>query len=319
MENYLELCRTILEKGVRKMDRTGVGTLSIFGYMMRFDLQQGFPLVTTKRVPFGLIKSELLWLIRGETNIRFLLEHNNHIWDEWAFQNYVQSEEYQGPDMTDFGRRAMADPAFKQVVEEEMRKFAERILADEEFARRWGDLGPVYGRQWRAFTYVDPVDGQVKEVDQLAEAVEMIQRDPHSRRIIVEAWHPGHIRYMALPPCHKSFQFYVAEGRLSCKLEVRSNDIFLGAPFNIAEYALLTHMVAQVTGLEVGELVYSIGDAHIYLNHLEQIRTQLQRQPLPLPRLVLNPEVRNLFEFRVEDIQLEGYQHHPPLYGDVAV
>ncbi len=277
MRQYLDLMRHVLEHGVRREDRTGTGTLSIFGWQMRFDLAEGFPAVTTKRLHLRSIIHELLWFLRGETNIRYLHEHGVTIWDEWATED--------------------------------------------------GELGPIYGRQWRAWR---TPDGRV--VDQIAQAVEQIRTRPHSRRILVSAWNVADLPdegmspqdnvragRMALAPCHTFFQFYVAEGRLSCQLYQRSADIFLGLPFNIASYALLTMMVAQVTGLRPGELVHTLGDAHLYLNHLEQARTQLAREPRPLPRMRINPEVRDLFAFRYEDFELVGYDPHPPIKAPVAV
>ncbi len=264
MKTYLDLLRHVRDHGVRKDDRTGTGTLSVFGYQMRFDLAAGFPAVTTKRLHWKSVVHELLWFIRGDTNIRYLNEHGVTIWDEWADEN--------------------------------------------------GDLGPVYGAQWRRWR---GADGRLH--DQLAQVVEQIRTNPDSRRLIVSAWNVGELEQMALPPCHAFFQFYVAEGRLSCQLYQRSADLFLGVPFNIASYALLTHMVAHVTGLEPGEFVHTLGDAHIYLNHLEQVETQLAREPYPLPRLRLNPAVKDLFDFTYEDIALEGYRHHPAIPAPVAV
>ena len=277
MRQYLDLMRHVLEHGVRKEDRTGTGTLSIFGWQMRFDLGAGFPAVTTKRLHLRSIIHELLWFLRGETNIRYLHEHGVTIWDEWATED--------------------------------------------------GELGPIYGRQWRAWRTPDG-----RAVDQITQAVEQIRTRPHSRRILVSAWNVADLPdegvgpqenvragRMALAPCHTFFQFYVAEGRLSCQLYQRSADIFLGLPFNIASYALLTMMVAQVTGLQPGELIHTLGDAHLYLNHLEQARTQLAREPRPLPRMRINPEVRDLFAFRYEDFELVGYDPHPPIKAPVAV
>ena len=264
MRQYHELMRRILDEGVRKEDRTGTGTLSVFGHQMRFDLMEGFPLVTTKKLHVKSVVHELLWFIRGETNVRPLNAVGVTIWDEWA------------------------DDA--------------------------GELGPVYGRQWRAFATADG-----RTIDQLAWVVEEIRRNPDSRRLLVSAWNPGDIGDMALPPCHVLFQFYVARDRLSCQLYQRSADVFLGVPFNIASYALLTHMVAHVTGLAPGEFVHTLGDAHLYLNHLEQARLQLTRAPRPLPRLHLDPRVGSLFDFRYEDIALEGYDPHPHIKAEVAV
>lgn len=264
MKAYLDLLREVMAQGVDKDDRTGTGTRSIFGAQLRFDLQAGFPLVTTKRLHTRSIFHELLWFLRGETNIKPLNEVGVTIWDEWA------------------------DPD--------------------------GELGPIYGRQWRAWRGADGAC-----IDQLREVVERIKRDPDSRRLIVSAWNVAELPQMALAPCHTLFQFYVANGRLSCQLYQRSADLFLGVPFNIASYALLTHMVAQVCGLEVGHFVHTLGDAHIYSNHFEQVHTQLQRDPLPLPRLHLNPDVDDLFAFRYEDIEIEDYQYHPAIKAPVAV
>ncbi|MCL6626415.1 thymidylate synthase [Alicyclobacillus shizuokensis] len=264
MKQYLDLCRTILQHGVKKEDRTGTGTLSIFGYQMRFNLEDGFPVVTTKKLHLRSIIYELLWFLRGDTNIQYLHDHKVTIWDEWADEN--------------------------------------------------GDLGPIYGKQWRSFRGANG-----KTVDQIRWVTEEIKRNPNSRRLVVSAWNPPELNEMALPPCHVLFQFYVADGKLSCQLYQRSADTFLGVPFNIASYALLTHMVAHTTGLGVGEFVHTLGDAHIYLNHLEQVQLQLTRNPLPLPKLVLNPDVKSIFDFQYEDIQLVGYQSHPPIRGEVSV
>jgi len=264
MQQYHDLMRYVLEHGVDKSDRTGVGTRSVFGYQMRFDLRQGFPLVTTKKVHWKSVVYELLWFLRGETNIGFLRENGVTIWDEWA---------------------------------------------DEA-----GELGPVYGKQWRS--WAGP-DGQT--IDQLAWVVEEIRRNPDSRRLVVSAWNVADLPQMALAPCHILFQFYVAQGRLSCQLYQRSADIFLGVPFNIASYALLTHMVAQVTGLEPGEFIHTLGDAHLYRNHFEQARLQLSREPRPLPTLRLNPAVKDLFAFTYDDIELLNYNPHPRIPAPVAV
>lgn len=264
MRPYLDLMQRVLDSGIEKADRTGVGTLSVFGHQMRFDLREGFPLVTTKKLHLRSIIHELLWFLRGDTNIAYLHEHNVTIWDEWADAD--------------------------------------------------GDLGPVYGYQWRSWPAPDG-----EHIDQIAKVVEQIRRNPDSRRHIVSAWNPALVDEMALPPCHALFQFYVANGELSCQLYQRSADIFLGVPFNIASYALLTHMVAQVCGLKPGEFVHTLGDAHLYLNHLDQARLQLSREPLPLPRLKLNPAVDDLFDFRFEDIAIEGYESHPSIKAPIAV
>jgi thymidylate synthase len=264
MQAYLDLMQRVLDRGVRKEDRTGTGTLSLFGHQMRFDLQAGFPCVTTKKLHLRSIIHELLWFLRGETNVRYLHEHSVTIWDEWA---------------------------------------------DEQ-----GDLGPVYGYQWRSWPTHDG-----RHIDQIAGVVEQIRRNPDSRRLIVSAWNPAFIDQMALPPCHTLFQFYVADGRLSCQLYQRSADLFLGVPFNIASYALLTMMVAQVTDLQPGDFVHTFGDVHLYTNHLEQAREQLGRQPRPLPTMKLNPTVRDLFHFRFEDFELLNYDPHPAIKAQVAV
>ena len=311
---YLNLMKDILVNGVRKDDRTGTGTISVFGRQMRFDLSKGFPLLTTKKTAFRLIASELLWFVKGDTNIRYLLQHNNHIWDEWAFKNYVESEEYDGPDMTDFGRRSLIDDDFKALYKVEIEKFCQRILEDEEFSERFGDLGEVYGKQWRAWE-----TSRGEFIDQLKNVVENIKSNPDSRRLLVVAYNPGEIEFSALPPCHSLFQFYVAEGKLSCQLYQRSGDFFLGINFNIPSYALLTHLVAKECGLEVGEFVHTIGDAHIYSNHVEQCELQLSREPRELPSLWLNPEISSIFDFTMEDIRVEGYNPHPAIKAPVAV
>ncbi|MFW5941454.1 MAG: thymidylate synthase [Chloroflexota bacterium] len=264
MKQYLDLMRHVLDNGIRKEDRTGVGTVSVFGYQMRFDLAQGFPVVTTKKLHLRSIIHELLWFLKGDTNIRYLKENGVSIWDEWA---------------------------------------------DED-----GELGPVYGYQWRCWPAPDGAHH-----DQIAQLLDQLRQNPHSRRHIVSAWNVADIENMALPPCHILFQFYVADGRLSCHMYQRSADVFLGVPFNIASYALLTMMVAQVTGYEPGEFVHSFGDVHLYTNHLEQARTQLQRTPFPLPTMRLNPHVTSLFDFAYDDFTLEEYRHHPHIKAPVAV
>jgi len=264
MRQYLELMERVLADGVEKRDRTGTGTVSVFGHQMRFNLDDGFPLVTTKKLHVKSIIHELLWFLAGDTNIKYLNDHGVRIWDEWA---------------------------------------------DER-----GDLGPVYGHQWRSWPAPDG-----GAIDQIASVVAAIRRNPDSRRLIVSAWNPAEVDKMALPPCHCLFQFYVANGRLSCQLYQRSADVFLGVPFNIASYALLTMMVAQVTNLKAGEFIHTFGDAHLYLNHLEQARLQLSRLPLPLPVMRLNPEMKDLFAFRYEDFVLDGYAPHPHIKAEVAV
>ena len=264
MKQYLELVRHVRDHGARKQDRTGVGTLSVFGHQMRFDLEAGFPAITTKRLHFRSIIYELLWFLRGETNIAYLHEHGVSIWDEWA---------------------------------------------DEH-----GELGPVYGSQWRSW----PTPGG-EHIDQIARVVESLRANPDSRRHIVSAWNVAEIDRMALPPCHLLFQFYVAKGRLSCQLYQRSADLFLGVPFNIASYSLLTLMMAQVVGLDPGEFIHTLGDAHLYVNHLDQVETQLARDPYPLPTMTLNPEVKSIFDFDYEDFELNNYRYHPAIKAPIAV
>ncbi|MFL2132005.1 MAG: thymidylate synthase [Ruoffia tabacinasalis] len=310
---YQDLVRKVLNEGTKKEDRTGVGTLSIFGHQMRFNLQEGFPLLTSKRVPFGLIKSELLWFLRGDTNIRYLLENNNHIWDEWAFKNYIESDAYEGPDMTDFGRRALIDETFKVQYDEEMTKFQNEILTNDDFSERFGHLGDVYGKQWRAWQLRNG-----DTLDQIKIVIDQIKTNPDSRRHIVSAWNPEDVPSMALPPCHTLFQFYVADGKLSCQLYQRSGDIFLGIPFNIASYALLTHLIARETGLEVGDFVHTIGDAHIYSNHLEQVKLLLERDVRPLPQLVIQSEAK-LDQIESNEIKVENYNPHPSIKAPIAV
>ncbi|MFH5882594.1 thymidylate synthase [Liberiplasma polymorphum] len=292
MNAYLTFLKHILEKGTIKNDRTNTGTISTFGYQMRFDLSEGFPLLTTKKVHLKSVIHELLWFIKGETNIRPLVLNNVRIWNEWPYETYKKSSDYQN---------------------ETLDAFIEKIKNDENFAQKHGDLGPVYGKQWRSF------EGKETVVDQLKWLIEEIKTNPNSRRLIVNSWNPPLIDKMALPPCHMMFQFYVSNGKLSCQLYQRSADAFLGIPFNIASYSLLTMMVAQATGLEVGEFIHTMGDAHIYQNHLEQVHLQLSRTPKPLPKMVLNPKVKDLFSFTYEDFSLEDYNPHPAIKGKVSV
>lgn len=312
MQQYLALCEHILQHGFEKEDRTGTGTKSVFGYQMRFNLQEGFPLLTTKRTYFKLIKTELLWFLKGDTNVRTLIKDKNYIWNEWAFDKWIKSEEYDGPDMTDFGLRAAKDEAFAKVLDEQMNIFNEKILADDDFALKYGDLGPVYGKQWRSWPAPNG-----ESIDQISNVIEQIKKNPDSRRLIVSAWNPAEVDSMALPPCHSFFQFYVADGKLSCQLYQRSADVFLGVPFNIASYALLTHLIAKECDLDVGEFVHTLGDAHIYKNHFEQVNEQLSRDPRELPKLQLAD--KSIFDMTSEDITLEGYNPHPPIKAPIAV
>lgn len=311
---YLDLLNKIMTIGHDKSDRTKTGTRSLFGAQMRFNLAEGFPILTTKRVPFGLIKSELLWFLRGDTNIKFLLEHNNHIWDEWAFKNWIQSPAYDGPDMTDFGLRVQSDPEFKRIYQTEMKKFDERILNDDNFAKTYGNLGSVYGAQWRHW---EKRDGSF--IDQIQNVIDQIKTTPDSRRMIVTAWNPEDVPNSALPPCHVMFQFYVVDNKLSVQLYQRSGDMFLGVPFNIASYSLLLHLIARETGLEVGEFVHTLGDAHIYDNHFDQVKELLANKPYDSPQLWLNPDKKNIMDFEMEDIKLIGYHHHQTIKAPVAV
>lgn len=290
MKQYLELLETILEKGSDRPDRTSTGTRSIFGYQMRFDLADGFPLLTTKKIHFKSLAVELLWFIKGSTNIRPLVLENVRIWNEWPYQKYTQHPKFKG---------------------ESMEEFIAKIKDDEVFALKFGDLGPVYGKQWRDF------DG----VDQLAELIEGLKKNPFSRRHIISSWNPSQLDNMALPPCHMMMQFYVSsdQKRLSCQLYQRSADTFLGVPFNIASYALLTMMIAQVCGYEVGEFVHTFGDVHIYNDHREQVAIQLTRQPKPLPTLRFARNITDIEDFRYEDFVLENYDPYPLIKGKVSV
>lgn len=310
---YHDLCEEILEIGNQRDDRTHTGTISKFGHQLRFDLSKGFPLLTTKKVSFKLLATELIWFIKGDTNIKYLLQYNNNIWNEWAFEKYIQSEDYTGPDMTNFGHRALEDPEFNARYQEEMKKFKEKILNDDTFAEKYGDLGNVYGKQWRDWV---GADGQ--HYDQLATVIEQIKKYPTSRRHIVSAWNPSEIDNMALPPCHTMFQFYVQDGKLSCQLYQRSADIFLGVPFNIASYSLLTHLVAKECGLEVGEFVHTFGDAHIYSNHIDAIQTQLARDSFNPPTLKINTD-KSIFDIQYEDLEIVDYQSHPGIKAPIAV
>lgn len=307
-KEYLDLCKHILDNGIEKEDRTGVGTNSIFGYQMKFDLNNGFPLLTTKKVNFNLVWSELLWFIKGDTNIRFLLQNNNNIWNEWAFKKWVESDEYNGPDMTDFGHRTLVDEDFAKEYKEQMQFFKEKILTDDEFSNKYGDLGNVYGKQWRNFN----------GVDQLKNVIEQIKENPSSRRLIVSSWNPAEVDTMALPPCHSLFQFYVSDNKLSCQLYQRSGDVFLGVPFNIASYSLLTILIAKECNLGVGEFVHTLGDAHIYNNHFDQVNEQISRTPYDLPSLKIN-EFQSIFDLKISDVELVNYESHPFIKAPIAV
>lgn len=313
-QGYLQLCEEILKKGHLKEDRTNTGTYSLFGKQIRFDLQDGFPLLTTKFVSFRLVASELLWFLKGDTNIRYLLQHNNNIWNEWAFKKWIESDAYKGPDMTDFGRRSLVDEAFRLKYNEQMSLFKEKILTDDTFSEQYGDLGFVYGKQWRKW---QTTKGQT--IDQISDVIESIKHNPDSRRHIVSAWNPEDVPHMALPPCHTLFQFYVADGKLSCQLYQRSADVFLGVPFNIASYALLTHVIAHETGLEVGEFVHTFGDVHIYSNHVEQVQLQLSREVKPAPTLQIRSSKTSIFDYDISDFTLLGYDPHPAIKAPVAV
>lgn len=301
MQQYLDLVRHIRDHGVKKEDRTGTGTVSIFGHQMRFDLAHGFPLVTSKKVHLKSILHELLWFIRGDTNIRYLVENGVGIWNDWPYQNWLRET---GQDTS----LEMYSPEWRAV----MKEFIEKIKTDSDFAAQYGDLGPVYGKQWRNFC----------GVDQLTQLIEDIKSNPDSRRLIVSAWNPRDIPVMVksgLPPCHSLFQFYVVDGKLSCQLYQRSADVFLGVPFNIASYAILTMMIAQVSGLGLGDFVHTFGDAHLYLNHMGQVEEQLSRSTFDLPTMKINPQVTSLFDFVFDDFELQNYQSHGPIAAPVAV
>jgi len=305
MKQYLDYLRHINAKGVVKTDRTGTGTKSVFGYQMRFDLSEGFPLSTTKKLPFKTITHELLWFLKGDSNLRYLADNNVHIWDEWPYKAFLIRSGKPVP-KTD-------SEEWKTGIAE----FIERIKSDDAFAKEYGELGPIYGYQWRSWPTPDG-----RHVDQITQVIEQIRKSPDSRRLIVSAWNVADIEEMAkagLPPCHCLFQFSVANGKLSCLLYQRSCDSFLGVPFNIASYALLTHMVAHVTGLEPGEFIWTGGDCHIYLNHFEQVNTQLARTPKKLPKLVLNPNVKDIFSFTIDDFTLTDYDADPSIKAPIAV
>ncbi|MBC9873377.1 thymidylate synthase [Macrococcoides bohemicum] len=309
---YHDLCRRVLETGKNKDDRTNTGTLSVFGHQMRFDLSKGFPLLTTKKVSFKLIATELIWFMRGDTNIKYLLEYNNNIWNEWAFLKWIESADYNGPDMTNFGHRALVDENFNEEYKKQLKIFKDKILNDDAFSKKYGDLGNVYGKQWRNF------ETKNGSTDQLMEVIEGIKHNPTSRRHIISAWNPGEIDTMALPPCHTMFQFYVQDNKLSCQLYQRSADIFLGVPFNIASYSLLTHLIAKECNLEVGEFVHTFGDAHIYSNHIDAVNEQLSRESFEPPTLNINTD-KSIFDIEYEDLEVINYQAHPAIKAPIAV
>lgn len=305
MQQYLDLLQRIRTEGAKHDDRTGVGTVSLFAQTLRFDLEAGFPAVTTKKLAMKSVVHELLWFLSGSRNIKYLVDHNVRIWNEWPYKAYLLAQGKPVP------------PSNSLVWESGMTEFVEHIKHDDSFAQRYGDLGPVYGYQWRHWP-----DGKGGEIDQIQQAVNDILETPNSRRIIVSAWNVADIAEMTiagLPPCHLLFQFQVADGRLNCHLTQRSADTFLGVPFNIASYALLTMMMAQVTGLRPGELAMTLTDAHLYRNHFDQVDRQLLRTPRALPTLVLNPAIKNIFDFTFDDIRLDGYEHDTSIPAPIAV
>ena len=311
MRQYLDLLQDIKDNGSHQENRTGVGTISVFGRQMRFDLSQGFPAVTTKKLFLRGIIHELLWFLQGSTNIKYLVDNNVHIWDDWPFRAYLQATSQPLPQPN------------SQEWEKQIKEFTERIGSDVKFAQEYGELGPVYGYQWRSWP--TPDGGHIDQIQRAIDAIEAVKKNPNDswgRRIIVSAWNPAAVEEMAksgLPPCHTLFQFYVHDGKLSCQLYQRSADTFLGVPFNIASYALLTMMMAHVTGLQPGEFVHTFGDAHIYLNHLEQVDLQLSRTPKKLPTLWINPKITSLFDFTIDDFKLEGYDPDPAIKAPIAV
>ncbi|MGI3136381.1 MAG: thymidylate synthase [Candidatus Phytoplasma vitis] len=288
MDQYLDLCFLILKKGIIRTNRTSIKTKGIFGHQMFFCLNKGFPLLTTKKMYFKGIVHELLWFISGNTNIRYLVQNNVNIWNEWPYKKYIQSPDFKG---------------------ENLEEFVQKIKEDEMFAEKYGQLGPVYGKQWRDFS----------GVDQLQKVIQEIKVNPSSRRLIINSWNPPFIDEMVLPPCHVLMQFYVEKNKLSLQLFQRSGDVFLGIPFNIASYALLLSMVAQVTNLEPHQFIHTLGDAHIYENHLEQVKIQIKRKPLPLSKIILNPNIQKIEDFKFSDIQLKNYISHDPLKAEIAV
>lgn len=288
METYIKLIKHILEHGTEKDDRTNTGILSVFGYQMRFDLSKGFPLITTKKVHMKSVIHELLWFIKGDTNIQYLVKHGVRIWNDWPYASFKGSKDYQG---------------------ESMKAFVDKIIEDDDFARDYGDLGPVYGKQWRDFN----------GIDQLYNVINEIKSNPNSRRLIVNSWNASELDQMALPPCHMMYQFYVNDGKISLQMYQRSADVFLGVPFNIASYALLLEMVAKITGYQAYELVHTLGDAHIYKNHLDQVKEQISRKPYPLAKLVIHGDQDHVEDFKYDDFEIKDYKHHPHIKAKVAV
>jgi thymidylate synthase len=305
MRQYLELLEDIKTNGVKKADRTGVGTVSVFGRQLRFDLSEGFPAVTTKKLFMRGIIHELIWFLKGSTNIKYLVDNDVHIWDEWPYRHFLMEQ----------GKPLPASNS--QEWQDGIKKFTEKIKQDAEFAKEWGELGPVYGYQWRNWPAPDG-----RHIDQIKEVTATIKASPDSRRMIVSAWNVADVEAMTkagLPPCHLLFQFYVANGRLSCQMYQRSADTFLGVPFNIASYALLTMMMAQVTGLKPGDFVHTFGDTHLYLNHLKQVDEQLSRKPKKLPKMWINPKVKLIDNFKYEDFRLEEYDPYPAIKAPIAI
>ncbi len=300
---YHKLLNHIIDNGTEKSDRTGIGTISVFGYQMRMDLKEGFPLLTTKKVFLKGVIHELLWFLKGDTNIKYLVDNDVHIWDEWPFDHYLKSR---GLDL-EF-------PRYSSEWKTEKDKFITRIKKESDFAIQWGDLGPVYGKQWRRWA-----DAYGNEIDQIQNVIDTLKKNPDSRRMIVNAWNVSDLSSMALTPCHAIYQFYVVDNKLSCQMYQRSADVFLGVPFNIASYALLTMMIAQVTGLEYGDFILTFGDVHIYTNHLVQVKEQLSRDPRSLPTMVINPDVKCIDDFQFSDFQLINYNPHPAIKADIAV